>query len=96
MKFSFHPEAVDEFNSAIGYYEESEKGLGIDFTIEVHAVIERILAHPLAWTAIDNEIRRCLVPRFPYGILYSVESEEIYILAVMNLHREPDSWKTRL
>lgn len=32
---------------------------------------------------------------FPYGIVYSLEQDEILITAVMNLRRHPDSWKSR-
>jgi len=32
---------------------------------------------------------------FPYGILYIEEPEEIFILAIMHLHRYPDYWKER-
>ena len=95
MKYSFHPDAVAEFNHAIEYYEDCAIGLGLDFATEIHTAIERILSHPLAWTKIEKEIRRCLVSRFPYGVLYSVEPDQIYILAIMNLHKDPDYWKYR-
>lgn len=96
MKYSFHPDAEVEFNHAIAYYEECSEGLGLDFAIEIHSTIGRILAHPKAWSILKNDIRRCLVRRFPYGILYSIESDEIFILAVMNLHQNPDHWKYRI
>lgn len=41
------------------------------------------------------DIRRSLVSRFPYGVLYSEVDNKIHILAVMNLHRQPDCWKQR-
>ncbi len=95
MSFSFHPEAEKELNEAIDYYEEIESGLGLDFAIEVDSTIQRSVLLPKAWTVIDGDIRRSLVNRFPYGILYSQESNGIYIVAVMNLHRHPDYWKDR-
>ena len=95
MTFSFHPEAETEFLAAARYYEECENGLGADFMIEVYSAIRNILDYPTAWTCIDNEVRRCLVNRFPFAILYSIESSDIFILAVMNLHRDPDYWKQR-
>ncbi len=49
-----------------------------------------------AWPVIDDEIRRSLARRLPYGIFYSEEKEEIFILAVMNLHRKPGYWKHRI
>ena len=95
MIYSFHPEAEVEFNKAIEYYEKIEPGLGIEFAIEVYATIQRSVAFPNAWPIIGGDIRRSLVRRFPFGILYSQESEGIYIAAVMNLHRDPEYWKHR-
>jgi hypothetical protein len=90
MNYNFHPEAEREFNKAINYYEECNPNLGYDFSIEVYKTIQYIILFPEAWPKVKKNIRRCLVNRFPYGILYSIENEIIYILAVMNLHRKPD------
>lgn len=96
MKYSFHPEAEIEFIEAIEYYEERESGLGYDFAIEVYSAIERMIAFPKAWPIIEEDIRRSLVRRFPYGILYSAEKDGVCIVAVMHLHREPKYWKHRI
>ena len=95
MNYYFHPDAEYEFIKAIEYYEQCEKGLGYDFSIEVYETIQRIIAYPDAWQEVDENIRRSLVNRFPYGILYYYENNELYILAVMHLHREPGYWKKR-
>lgn len=96
MTFSFHPEAEVEFNEAIDYYEDKEQGLGYDFAIEVYATIQRIIAFPKAWQVLKGEVRRALVKRFPYGILYAIEDNEIKIIAVMHLHRKPEYWGRRV
>ena len=96
MKYSFHPDAEAELINAIEYYEGYEKSLGYDFSLEVYLAIERAVSYPQAWPIIEPDIRRALVRRFHYGVLYSVESEEIFIVAVMHLHREPDYWKDRI
>lgn len=95
MTYSFHPEAEAEFKGAIEYYEDSEPGLGYDFSIEVFATIQNIVNYSTAWPVVEGDIRRCLVRRFPYGVLYSIEQGEILILAVMHLRRHPDYWKSR-
>ena len=95
MTFSFHPEAKAEFNEAIEYYEDCEPGLGYDFSIEVHSAIRNIVNYPTAWKIIEDEVRGCLVNRFPYSILYSIEQKGIFILAVMHKRRHPDYWKKR-
>ena len=96
MNFEFHPEADAEFFQAIDYYEECEDGLGYDFSIEIYSTIQNILDYPAAWPVLEGDVRRCLTNRFPYGVLYSIESDMLFILAVMHLHRDPDYWKHRL
>lgn len=95
MSFSFHPEAEEEFLVAVAYYEDCEPGLGLDLTREVHATIRNAVDYPTMWPFLEDDIRRCLVHRFPYGTLYSVEPHGIFVLAVMHLHRKPDYWKHR-
>jgi hypothetical protein len=95
MNFTFHSEAETEFNQAIEHYEQCENGLGYDFALEVYSTIERILAYPKSWPVLEDDVRRCLTHRFPFGVLYSVEPEGIFILSVMHLHRDPDYWKER-
>ena len=96
MKYSFHPEAEAEFVQAIDYYEDCEAGLGYDFAVEVYSAIERIMAHPKAWPILEEDMRRSLVRRFPFGIIYAAIDEELFIVAVMHLHRDPDYWKQRI
>ncbi|MBF0547733.1 MAG: type II toxin-antitoxin system RelE/ParE family toxin [Candidatus Riflebacteria bacterium] len=95
MNYSFHPEAEAEFVEAINYFEEVKIDLGYEFAVEIYSAIEMATAFPKAWPIIEDNIRRCLVNRFSYGVLYSEEKEEIYIVAIMHLRREPDYWKHR-
>ena len=95
MTFVFHPDAAEEFYASIDYYEDCEPGLGYDFSIEVYSAMQHITDYPKAWPILEDDVRRCLTNRFPYGILYSIETDTIFILAIMNLHRHPDYWKDR-
>ncbi|MGO9243341.1 MAG: type II toxin-antitoxin system RelE/ParE family toxin [Verrucomicrobiia bacterium] len=96
MTFAFHPEAKTEFYAAIDYYETVDVALGLDFSIEVFSTIQNIVDYPGAWPVLEDNVRRCLVHRFPYGVLYSIGQDEIFILAVMHLHRDPGYWKSRV
>ncbi|TVQ12957.1 MAG: type II toxin-antitoxin system RelE/ParE family toxin [Balneolaceae bacterium] len=95
MTVKFHSEARKEFFEAAEFYEEQVVGLGDDFIDELEKVLEVIEQQPSSGTKITNTERRFLVPRFPYGIIYSVEENQITIFAVMNLKREPGYWKSR-
>ena len=96
MRYFFHPEADEEFDEAIRYYEEAQIGLGLEFAEEVYATVERILEYPDAWAKLSVNTRRCLVCRFPYGLVYQVKSDTLRIIAVPNLHRRPGYWKERV
>ena len=95
MKIKFHSEAGKEFFEAAEYYEEQVVGLGDDFIDEVEKVLDVIKQQPASGTKITNTERRFLVSRFPYGIIYWAEADQIVIFAVMNLRRKPGYWKSR-
>ena len=96
MRFYFHPDAEEEFDGAVEYYEQSQPGLGVEFVEEVYAAIARILQYPHAWSALSKNSRRCLVSRFPYGVIYQIKSRTLRIVAVAHLHRRPGYWRERL
>ncbi len=95
MKYTFHPAAEKELSESVDYYEESQKGLGAEFLREIYRTIQNIVTFPDAWSPLSTSTRRCLSKRFPYGIVYQVTKNEVLIIAVMNLNREPDHWKGR-
>ena len=96
MKFYFHPDAEDEFDMAVEYYEQFQPGLGLEFAEEVYAAIARIIQYPDAWSALSKNSRRCLVSRFPYGVIYQIKSSSLRIIAIAHLNRRPGYWKERL
>ena len=77
-------------------YEDQTTGLGLDFIRTVQATYERLLEFPRRGTPLGRRLRRVLVPKFPYGLLYRVEPDRIYILAVTHLRRRPGYWRHRL
>ena len=95
MSYSFHQEAEIELNNQVDYYEEYRQGLGLEFANEVYNTIQRIVDFPKAWQVLDGDIRRCLTNRFPFGVIYYQKEEQIIILAIMQLSREPNYWKDR-
>lgn len=94
-RVSFHELAEREANDAALYYESESPGLGGRFLDEVERGIDSITKNPDAGTKIRGEIRRRILRKFPYGILYSVKQDDIRILAIMNLRRKPAYWVGR-
>lgn len=96
MKVRFLQVAKVELDDAVDYYNREKPGLGYEFLWEVFFSVDRIKQFPLAWPVFYEDARRCLIRRFPYGIIYLHEGDLILVLAVAHLHREPDYWIDRL
>ncbi len=95
MNYSFHPEAENELIEAVSYYESCYRGLGHDFAQEVYTTIQTICRFPYAWSSMSQNTRRCLLGRFPYGVIYQVKEDSVIIIAIMQLNREPGYWNMR-
>ncbi len=93
MKVRFLSTAQTELQEAIEFYEAVENGLGANFLEEVEDTVERIVRHPHAWAPISRRTRRCRTSRFPFGLFYQVRSDEILIVSVMDLRRDPKRWE---
>jgi plasmid stabilization system protein ParE len=84
-----------ELRDAARFYEAQRRGLGAEFRDEVRSTLERIKRFPHAWQALSENSRRCQTRRFPYGVIYRVEAEEILVVAIAHLHRRPGYWTDR-
>ncbi len=77
------------------WYEDQQAGLGAYFLAELDLVFQRIEENPLQFPRLEGDVRRALLHRFPYGVYFITESQEVKVLAVLHLHRQPDMWKSR-
>ena len=92
---SFHELADRELNEAAQYYELETPGLGSAFVNEVERCLRSVSQHPEAGRVVHGPVRRRLLRRFPYALLYSIKVGGIRVLAVMNLKRRPTYWVGR-
>ncbi|WP_201447887.1 type II toxin-antitoxin system RelE/ParE family toxin [Calothrix sp. PCC 7507] len=51
---------------------------------------------PQAWTQLSKNTRRCRIASFPYGIIYAIKEQQILIVAIMHLQRQPNYWTNRI
>jgi len=96
MKVRFLKPAQFEVDDAVEWYNSQSGSLGTQFLDDLDRTIRRIVAYPLASAKMEAVFRRCLLSRFPYGIIYSIDSETVIVIAVAHLHREPRYWIDRL
>ena len=89
MRVVSHPEADEELAAAALWYEERQPGLGDAFLDEFQRTLRRVLAQPERWRRIRGENPKLNFHPLPFATVYSVRADELYIKAVMHLHRRP-------
>lgn len=95
MRVIFTTVARSELRDATAFYELEYAGLGRRFEEEIKKAVLRIALYPEAWSIERGQVRKCVLHRFPYKILYSVENDHILIIAIAHQHRKPDYWVDR-
>ena len=92
---SFHEWAEVELNEVAQFYESEVAGLGFAFLSEVEHTIREIREYPEAAPIILKSVRKKLLRRFPYGVMYSVVNDTVRILAIASQKRRPFYWRGR-
>lgn len=95
MRLTFHPAARRELEESAIFYEDRAEGLGQEFVKEVRAATDTVMENPEIGFSVSARLRRHLLRRFPYSVLYRASDEELRILAVMHHRRKPGYWKGR-
>ena len=95
------PEAAEELTSATVWYEESGTGLGAALVAEVDESIERLLYLDAVGTPVRGvlshlDVRRVLLPRFPYSVVFIEHADQLHILAFAHHKRRPGYWRGRI
>jgi hypothetical protein len=87
--------AEREFAEAVEFYNAERPGLGYELAEEVQRTLDRISAFPEAWPVFSERTRRCIVRRFPYGVLYQVCTDCVLVVALLHMTRSPQTWRER-
>lgn len=101
MDVRLAPEAMGELTEAALWYEQRSEGLGTELLDEVEQALPRIGALPKSFPRLadvpeDLEIRRTLLPRFPYALVFVVADEEVQVIAVAHTKRRAGYWLDRV
>ena len=96
MDAKFLTPARTEVREIIAYYNQQRDGLGLEFAAELKQALLRIRHHPTAWSPLSARVRRCLIHRFPYSVIYEVRSDVVLIAAIQHHSKEPNSWRDRM
>ena len=90
-----HEIAEEDLIAAAVFYESRETDLGNEFLEELSQSFQRITESPFSYSIHFDEYRRYLMGRFPYGVVYRIEGQQILVFAVAHLRRRPGYWRVR-
>lgn len=96
IAYRFLLPAEEEMTDASIFYEDASPKLGSDFLDDVQHAIDIVRAQPLIGRDLSEGFRMMLLSKFPFRLIYSVDSHEIVVVAVAHQRRRPGYWRGRL
>lgn len=90
------PDAELDIQAAFEWYETHASGLGSEFVRAVDVCLSGLGRNPLAYPLVYRQVRRAMLRRFPYNILYVLDQQNIAVVACYHSKRDPKSWQNRL
>jgi plasmid stabilization system protein ParE len=95
LELEYLDEAVIDAEEAARWYAERSPSAAIRFSLELDDAERAILDRPEAWPALGAGNRHYLLRRFPFSVVYRVESLKVLIVAVAHARRRPRYWQHR-
>jgi plasmid stabilization system protein ParE len=92
FRLKFSSRALREIGEGQEWYELQSIGLGEEFIAAMELQLKRLEQAPLLYAEVIPSVRRALLPRFPYGMFYTVRGNLIHVLAVLHDARNPKRW----
>jgi len=95
---SIEPEAREELREAARWYEAARPGLGVEFVLEADRALGRIAEAASGFPVVGGteDVRRVLLGRFPYALVFIASGEQASVIAVAHGRRRPLYWASRL
>ncbi|MFH7018947.1 type II toxin-antitoxin system RelE/ParE family toxin [Flavobacterium sp. FlaQc-47] len=95
-RIRFVKEALFDVEDVVIWYEEQRIGLSYDFELCLEAGLDEISRNPNAFQKKYKNVKIRFISRFPYGIHYRFEKDEIVVIGVFHTSRSPKNWSKRL
>jgi plasmid stabilization system protein ParE len=96
LDIRFTEAAEADLSEARDWYETESPDLSRRFLIEVRKQLDRIAENHQQFPLLRRGARRAHVRNFPYGIIFRVVDDIIYIVAIFHFSRNPRIWQKRV
>jgi plasmid stabilization system protein ParE len=88
-------DARQEYDEAVDWYEAQRPGRGVAFISAVRRVFRRISSTPNFYGVVVLDIRKAVVPGFPYCVYYYEEPHRVVVISVFHTSRDQAIWQGR-
>lgn len=101
IRIRYHREARVELRQAVYRGEDERSGRGVALEAAVEKVLRRLRRFPESaplWPTQEwpHSVRRALVQKTPYVVVYAVFQDELIVIALAHTRQEPGYWNERL
>ncbi len=96
FKVLIEPEAIQDIQQGIDWYNQQQGGLGRGFHTEIKIAFEKLKSNPFYQVRYDDV--RCLpLKKFPYMLHFTVNAPKklVVVRAIFSTSRNPKIWKNR-
>lgn len=91
-----HPEAIAEARAAYRWYGERSASAAAAYLAELDLAVAAIAENPEMWPRHAHGMRRYILHRFPFYLVYRETADRLEIIAVAHGRRKPGYWKDRV
>jgi plasmid stabilization system protein ParE len=84
-----------DYEDAWEWYFRQNSEAAESFEAAFQAALTRIEEGPHRLPFIDRSRQYCLMPRFPYQLIYRVKEGHVRVIAVAHAKRRPNFWRRR-
>jgi len=96
VKLVIQPEAETDIVEAAVWYDERSPAVRRRFLQTVEAALAVIADHPQRYQTIYRQVRRVVLRRFPYALLYVASEDEVNVIACIHGRQSPTRWQRRI
>lgn len=86
------PRARLQIAEAVDWYDSQSPGRGDDFLRSLEETIEAICRNPYQFQTLRGDLRRAVLRRFPYLVIYAASEHEVTVLRCVHARRHPRAW----
>ncbi len=95
LPVEFHPVAEREALEAARWYGQHDAATAERFLWALDRAVELIGEAPERWPTYLHGTRRVLLVRYPFNLVYRIQSATVLVVAVAHQRRLPGYWRSR-